>query len=588
MGVINYKTNGIFVQNVSKLNTATRNNTVIKKSGTNIAVGFEWAVDTTLGNGNTTYISGYSPNSGESIVVDWGDGIITREASANPSHTYSSSGSYEVRVYGNNNYRLVSSTDQLKVYAITDWGFIGDTTAQFGWGQGYDSIVNLPATGQPAQTGQSFFRGWSSLNGAVNHWDVAILETRRMFRFCSSFNQPVDNWDVSGKSSFIEQFDGTSFDQDVSSWDVSNATEFDRMFNFTPFNQDISGWDVSNGLKFASFLSYTPNFNQDISGWTFYNVVRSNGTNTSVVANALVDSTADFIADGVSNGDRVKNFTDGGIATVTGRTATQITLNADIFTTTGATYRVVRAANIGGMLSNADAFDQPIGNWNTTNLQGCFSIISGCDVFNQPIDSWDTAFCSGPMVMSSLGLFNQSIDSWDVRGCTTLANAFKFSPRYNQSMNSWNLVGITAMNLCFRGCTDFNGDISAWDVSSVTTMYECFRDCTNFNVDISGWNTQSLQNIGNCFQGAPAFDRDVSGWSIASLTNAANCQIVTNTGKYDLLLDNTTGWPSQAPNIQSNVSLSTMPQYTAGGNAEAGRNVLTGTYAWTIVDGGPV
>ena len=26
----------------------------------------------------------------------------------------------------------------------------------------------------------------------------------------------------------------------------------------------------------------------------------------------------------------------------------------------------------------------------------------------------------------------------------------------------------------------------------------------------------------------------------------------------------------------------------AGGNAEAGRNLLTGTYAWTIVDAGPV
>jgi surface protein len=588
MGAVNYKANGLVIQDITKFNSFTRNNTVVKKSGANIAVGFQWEVDTTLGNGNTTYVSGFVPNSGQSIVVDWGDGIVTRETLANPSHTYSTAGTYAVRVYAPNNYRLQSSTDQLKVVGITDWGPGIDAPSQFSWGQGYDSIVTLPPSGQPRSTGQSFFRGWSSLNGAVNHWDVIGTETRRMFRYCSSFNQPVDGWDVSTKTSFIEQFDGTSFDQDLSGWDVSNCTDFSRMLNSTPFSGDVSSWDVSNGLFFGGLFSNCSNFNSDISGWTFYSVVRSNGTNTSVVTNALVDSTADFIADGVSNGDVVKNFTDGLVGRVTGRTATQINLNKDAFTSSGATYRVVKSASIGGMLSNCDSFDQPIGNWNTTNLQGCFGVMGNSATFNQPIGTWDTSFGSGTMQMAGLTAFNQSIDNWDVSGCESMQNAFRVCPAYNQSMNSWDVSNVTNMISAFRDCTAFNGDISAWDVSSVVSMHELFRGCSNFNADISGWNTQSVQTMSSMFQGANLFNRDVSGWSIASLTNASSSQIVRSTTNYDLLLDSTTGWPSQAT-IQSGASLGVgTTQYTAGGNAEAGRNLLTGTYGWTITDGGPV
>ena len=54
------------------------------------------------------------------------------------------------------------------------------------------------------------------------------------------------------------------------------------------------------------------------------------------------------------------------------------------------------------------------------------------------------------------------------------------------------------------------------------------------------------------------------------------------------MLDSTTGWASQAT-IQNDVSLGVgATKYTSGGAAETGRNILTGTYGWTITDGGPV
>ena len=88
---------------------------------------------------------------------------------------------------------------------------------------------------------------------------------------------------------------------------------------------------------------------------------------------------------------------------------------------------------------------------------------------------------------------------------------------------------------------------------------------------------------------ASSFSGTVSGWSIASLTNAQTMfnSIGPGTTAYDQILDSTTGWPSQAT-IQSGVSFTAgTSQYTAGGNAEGGRNVLTGTYAWTITEEDP-
>ena len=86
-----------------------------------------------------------------------------------------------------------------------------------------------------------------------------------------------------------------------------------------------------------------------------------------------------------------------------------------------------------------------------------------------------------------------------------------------------------------------------------------------------------------------AFDQDISAWNIGSVTNASG---FLNSGSFsttnfDLLLDNTSGWLNVAT-PQSNVSISFgTTQYTTGGAAEAGHNLLTGTYNWTITDGNP-
>ena len=70
-------------------------------------------------------------------------------------------------------------------------------------------------------------------------------------------------------------------------------------------------------------------------------IERCGGINTSVSNNKLIDSAAHFITAGVMIGDYVRNITNGTNAVVTNIDGqTQLALSANIFTTTGKTYKV--------------------------------------------------------------------------------------------------------------------------------------------------------------------------------------------------------------------------------------------------------
>ena len=75
----------------------------------------------------------------------------------------------------------------------------------------------------------------------------------------------------------------------------------------------------------------------------------ASGTNTSVVASFLVDSTATFLNDGLSVGDVVVNTTTGSsaeISSLTLSTNTTLALTANIFTTTPSNYAVLKASTL--------------------------------------------------------------------------------------------------------------------------------------------------------------------------------------------------------------------------------------------------
>ena len=143
---------------------------------------------------------------------------------------------------------------------------------------------------------------------------------------------------------------------------------------------------------------------------------------------------------------------------------------------------------------------------------------------------------------------------------------------------------VTSFANFYGDCSNFDGDITNWDVSGVSLMNGTFNRASVFNQDISSWDTSSVLSMSGMFNDATAFNQNIGGWDISSVFSCTF--MLTDSGlstaNYDALL---IGWAAQAPNIKSNVTLSTGPQRT---NASlAAYNTLTSaTYSWNISDGG--
>jgi hypothetical protein len=88
---------------------------------------------------------------------------------------------------------------------------------------------------------------------------------------------------------------------------------------------------------FTRSLRAHPSDNADIA----YPNVAESGTNTTATASKLIDSAATFITQNIKTGDVVHNDTAGTAATVVSvDSQTQLTLNANIFTSTAQAYVV--------------------------------------------------------------------------------------------------------------------------------------------------------------------------------------------------------------------------------------------------------
>ena len=151
-------------------------------------------------------------------------------------------------------------------------------------------------------------------------------------------------------------------------------------------------------------------------------------------------------------------------------------------------------------------------------------------------------------------VFNQDISSWNVSiGGDNMRDMFR-QTSFNQNINSWNVSGVIDMKSMFQQ-TPFNQPLSGWNVSNVTIMDDMFNSST-FNQNIGGWNVSGVTSMSGMLIDATSF-------TTTNLNNIYN------------------GW-SALPSLQSNVPFGASVCYTA----TTGRGILTGTYNWTITDGG--
>jgi surface protein len=73
--------------------------------------------------------------------------------------------------------------------------------------------------------------------------------------------------------------------------------------------------------------------------------------------------------------------------------------------------------------------------------------------------------------------FNEPLEDWDVSNVTSMTGMFDNCMSFNQPLAKWNVSNVKHMTLMFYGCKSFDQDLSGWDVSNVTGSKKMFSGC---------------------------------------------------------------------------------------------------------------
>ena len=135
--------------------------------------------------------------------VDWGDGNVDTSVSGTQTHTYDSTGTYDVsvtatsgRIYFNN------GGDKAKLLDIKQWGTCTWTSMQDAF-EGCSSLTVLSASDTPDLSSVIFVAGifrraTSLVSGNFDDWDITPLTSlSQMWNISSSFDSPLNSWDTS-------------------------------------------------------------------------------------------------------------------------------------------------------------------------------------------------------------------------------------------------------------------------------------------------------------------------------------------------------------------------------------------------------
>jgi surface protein len=232
------------------------------------------------------------------------------------------------------------------------------------------------------------------------------------------------------------------------------------------------------------------------------------------------------------------------------------------------------------MFYGATSFNQPIGNWDVSNVTDMSYMFHGATSFNQSIDNWDVSNVTNMGYMFyQAESFNQPIGSWNVSIVINMYFMFYgtnySSSNYDNLLQGWSqltlqpgvvfdipntnfctstearqliidnfgwIISDEGYESCFTPITDTNfkeaintclstnpidgmcsdseyGVMPNWDVSQVTDMSNAFQDRDNFNVDISYWDVSNVNSMRQTFKGANSFNKDISNWNTSSVNN---------------------------------------------------------------------
>lgn len=209
------------------------------------------------------------------FVVDWGDSnqdTITAWDDAAKTHTYASSGNYNVTITGViEGWQFNNGGDRLKLSNIEGWGTLKLTTVGAFYGCENMTCNAVDALDVSGTTQLNYtFRSCKVLNGGLANLDVAhVVSLYTMFYGATLFNEDIGGWDTANTVNMNMVFrDAEAFNQNIGSWNTATVISMYYMFRgATVFNQNIGSWNTANVTDMNTMFGLASAFNQDIGNW---------------------------------------------------------------------------------------------------------------------------------------------------------------------------------------------------------------------------------------------------------------------------------------------------------------------------------